>query len=491
MRRHKQFFAIFDQTSDAGGGLYGRWRQCSLATQFTVVAALVVGLSMAILGRWVASRIESGVITNMATSAALYMDRFIEPSVQDLADGALLSVSSQAALTDTIKARGFAQQVIDVKIWSTDGTLVFSTAGGDMVGKRLPLSGSLRQALDGTVAAEFDDLHHPENVTERHLGKPLLEIYSPVRERSTERIIAVAEIYQAGDPLARELARAQVETVLMVCGLGLFLLGALSGIVRKGSRTIVAQQAALNDQIGKLSRSLAANAELSERLADANHRASESGERFLRRIGAELHDGPAQLIGLALLRLDGAFATDGNYETRARQTLEIIRSALKDALSEIRGLSHGLALPELENLSLEDALDLAISNHERRSGTAVEVSFPPAFPDVPASVKTCAYRFVQEGLNNAFRHAGGKGQQVSLRWEDHILLIEVNDEGPGINEVQPRSREGGMGLAAMRDRIESLGGSMLIRSAEGEGTRLQASFRLGEETGGKCSSVSA
>ena len=460
--------------------LLARWGQYSLATQFTVVAAIVIGITMAVLGRWVAARIETGVITNTGAAAALYMDRFVEPHVQELATEPLLSPASQKALSELIKMRGFGEQIVEVKIWRPDGTLVFSNPGGQ-IGTRLTISGSLEKALNGLVVAEFDDLRHEENVLERRLHLPLLEIYSPIREVKSGRIIAVAEFYQLGDVLKQQLAWAQLEGVLIVGGLSLLMLGALIGIVRRGSRTIVNQQHALNGRITELSQSLTLNEDLRQDIADANRRASESNERFLRRVSAELHDGPVQLIGLALLRLDGINPSTAKDTPRAAETLEIIRGALRDALNEIRGLSNGLALPELENLSFEDALDLAISNHERRSGIAVGVSFPEELPAIPASIKTCAYRFVQEGLNNAFRHADGAEQRVAVAWDGVTLRIEVSDRGPGISKTPQSSSKSGIGLTGMRDRIESLGGTMVIEAAPGLGTQLQASFSVSEK----------
>lgn len=463
-----------------GMSLPARWRQLSLTAQFTIVATIVVGISMAALGRWVADRIESGVITNTAVAAALYMDRFVEPYVQDLATGDTLSPASQQAISQLIKAKSFGQHVIEVKIWRLDGSIAYTTKEG-AIPAHSTLSESLQRALKGEVVPEFDHLEDEENAAERGLALPLLEIYSPIRQTNTERIIAVAEFYQLAGGLADELHWARLESILMVGGLSLLMLGALITIVRSGSRTIVSQQLALSERVEDLSKSLAANQELRQRVADANRRATESNESFLRRVSAELHDGPVQLIGLVLLRLDGINAAPGSRDAeRADETIEIIRGALKDALTEIRGLSNGLALPELENLALEEALYLAISNHELRSGTTVSFSVPEMLPAIPASIKTCVYRFVQEGLNNAFRHAGGEGQSVDVSWDGRKLAIEVGDEGPGICGTPQPSCKSGIGLAGMRDRIESLGGAMLISAARGEGTRLRASFSLSD-----------
>jgi signal transduction histidine kinase len=468
------------QMGSSSFSLSSRWQRLSLATQFTIVAAIVVGITMAVLGRWVAARIESGVITNTAASAALYMDRFVEPYVQELANGGTLSPASQNALDELAKTKGFGERILAVKIWRADGTIVYSTYPA-LIGKHLPVTDSLARALKGQVVAEFNELEDDENAIERSLGMSFLEIYSPVREADSGRIIAVVEFYQVADSFANQLTWAQLEGVLMVGGLSLLMLGALIGIVRRGSRTIISQQHALSARVSELSRSLALNEELRQRIADANRRSSESNERFLRRVSAELHDGPVQLLGLVLLRLDGLNApADSRDGGCVAETIEIIRGALKDALTEIRGLSSGLALPELEGLDLHDAVELAVRNHERRTGTTVAISLPDTLPVIPASIKTCLYRFVQEGLNNAFRHAGGAGQRVALGWEEARLEIEVSDKGPGIAANGPSSSKSGIGLTGLRDRIESLGGTMLITSSAGHGTRLRASFQLND-----------
>lgn len=459
--------------------LPARFRACSLATQFTVAAALVILITMTLLGRWVAARIESGVTHNTAAAAALYMDRFIEPHVQDLANSDVLTPASRQELAELVKTRGFKQHIAAIKIWRPDGTIVYSDRD-DLIGVKLPLGDSLRKALDGAVVPEFDHLEDDENAGERSMGIPLLEIYAPLREANTERIIGVAELYQQAGGLQRELSWARLESFAMVSGLALVMLGTLASIVGRGSRTIAQQEKALNARIADLSQSLALNKDLRQRVAHANRRATESGEQFLRRVSAELHDGPVQLIGLVLLRLDdiGARAHEQDPK-RASDALTIIRGALRDALGEIRGLANGFALPELENLKLTDALELAIDNHERRSGTAVSVSFAENLPHTPIAVKTCAYRFVQEGLNNAFRHAGGAGQHVAVTWDGVQLAIAVSDKGPGMTHGGQASLKGGIGLSGMRDRIESLGGSMIVEAAEGQGTRLQVSFFLG------------
>jgi signal transduction histidine kinase len=456
------------------------WGHLSLATQFAAVAAVVIGITMTALGSWVALRIETSVVSQSALAAALYMDRFVEPFVQELSGQNALSQDAQDGLHELMTSARIARHLLAIKIWSRDGTVIYSSEA-ELIGRRFPTTTRLTQALGGVVGSELDELDAEENVTEKQMHRHILEIYAPIRESGTQRIIAVAEFYQSADELAHELSWTRQETALIVGCLSLLMLAALSGIVRRGSQTIAFQQAALGERIAELSSLLRQNSDLRQRVADANRRASESGERFLRRVSAELHDGAVQLIGLVILRLDSLFPPSRpGDDPVANEDLEIIRDALKDALNEIRDLAHGFALPELEGVSFTGALDIAISNHERRTGTTVEIGYAqPAPEEIPASIKTCSYRFVQEGLNNAFRHAGGVGQRVELLWHGSNLTIRVKDKGPGLTGNGSPGK-GGLGLTGLRDRIESLGGMMAVASAAEKGTCLEAVFPLGD-----------
>jgi signal transduction histidine kinase len=93
------------------------------------------------------------------------------------------------------------------------------------------------------------------------------------------------------------------------------------------------------------------------------------------------------------------------------------------------------------------------------------------------SAKICIYRFVQEALNNAYRHGGGVGQRVVQTMEGDRVRIEVADNGPGFDpgDVKPTS----LGLAGLRERIESLGGAFEV-SASTSGTIVRMSLSTEE-----------
>jgi signal transduction histidine kinase len=82
------------------------------------------------------------------------------------------------------------------------------------------------------------------------------------------------------------------------------------------------------------------------------------------------------------------------------------------------------------------------------------------------------YRFIQEGLNNAFRHARGEGQHVKCSFDGSLLTVAVEDGGSDDPNIQTTS-EDGMGLAGLRDRVESLGGTFSIYREQGAKTRIE------------------
>ena len=252
--------------------------------------------------------------------------------------------------------------------------------------------------------------------------------------------------------------------------MGLSIIAGLYALVARGSTTIEAQRLSLAERIQLLSDLLKQNETLRQRVQDASRRVAEDVELHLCRLGSDLHDGPAQLLALGLLKLDALL--DG-VSAKDRATM---RDLLSDAMSEIREISVGLGLPEVRDLSLEHSLKLIIAGHERRTGTLVTTNlsnFPSAL-SLSHPIKLCLCRFVQEGLYNAFRHAKGIDQRVTAAWSGELIIVEVSDGGPGFDTTVRRQDRSALGLIGLRGRLESLGGSMTVSSERGRGTRITA-----------------
>jgi signal transduction histidine kinase len=450
-------------------GLSFRFKS-SLAQQFLLVAFAVMVVGMLAMGVLVSKTVERSVAEVNAASAALYINNFIAPHLQELASSDKLSEQGIQNLRRALAKSAVVEHVTSVKIWKRDGLIVYSSEPA-LIGRTFPLNPNPRKAWSGAVATEFDDLFHEEDATDRATGLPLLEIFAPVRDSEHGNVIAVVEFHERGEALEAELAEAEWRIWISTAFITLVMTGVLFSIVAKGSRTIDEQRAALTERVAQLSELLHQNCVLRSRVERAARKATEDNERLIRRLGYDLHDGIAQLIGLALLRLDRVQGAE-----KDRDNLTKIQRALEDAINDIRNVCRGLLLPEIQECSLRDALNFMIRHHERSTSTMVTCGFGDLPEESPKFVKIALCRFVQEALNNAFKHAGGQGQKVSATWDSKTIIIEVADDGPGMSAADEKSSEGGFGLTGLRDRLESIGGELIIDTAPGAGTRIVASI---------------
>ncbi|WP_413872635.1 sensor histidine kinase [Albidovulum sp.] len=449
------------------------WNRLSLVAQFATAGGVVMVLSMLLIGRVVTQRIEDGVMRNTAYATSQYMDSIISPLAQDLAEVDTLSPVARRALDEIFAGTALGQRVVSFKLWKPDGTVAHAM-DASIIGKAFPVSDNLRAALDGQVHASFEDLGDEEDRSENALGLPLLEVYSPVREAWSGRVIGVAEFYEVATQLERDLAEARRNAWLTVAGTFVAIGGILWLIVLRGSHTIDRQQRALTAQLAELGALSAHNAALRRRVQQAAARASAMNDQALRRIGADLHDGPAQLLGFAALRLDALRA-----QVADATELDAVERAVKDAIREVRSISRGLSLPDIDARTPCEIVRAVAETHAARTGTQVDVACDVAADaGLTPAVKICLYRFVQEGLNNAWRYAGGAGQEVALSLQGGTLRLAVRDRGPGRTDAPSVAAEGGsefsgIGLSGLQDRVESLGGAFEIRNrADGPGAEI-------------------
>ncbi|WP_353476176.1 sensor histidine kinase (plasmid) [Salipiger sp. H15] len=438
--------------------------------RFAMAGSVVTLVGMAVIGSIVSGSIKAGVVRNSAISSAVYMESFIAPMSQELASAESLSPQTIERMTALLTQPPLSDRVISVKIWRPGGLLAFSS-DADLIGQRFPPSEELIEAWNGQLNASFDELEEAESQRELQSGVPLLEVYNPIHSIVTGQIIAVAEFYLDASELEHDLRTAHARAwavVALVTGMT-FL--ALFGIVRAGSRTIADQTRRLTLQLEELARISTQNEALRTRVQGASQRVSATNERYMRRVSAELHDGPAQALALASLRLDALMRRAGvtSDDPEARQ----LRDCLDEALRDVRDLCSGLTLPELDGRSVAETLDLAVRAHERRSGAQVERLFErkgPLAAPTPHPFLICIYRFVQEGLMNAFRHAPGARVEVTAESAAGQMVIRVRDDGPGFD---PALRGiSGLGLSGLHERVESIGGSFAVESGPQGGTQL-------------------
>lgn len=450
-----------------------RWNARSLASQFFIMGGLVSLAAMFLIGLIVTHLIEDAVIHNSGAATALYVDSVVAPLLPDMQKESLLDEASAQALDETLGQGALGRRLVSFKLWRRDGTILYSNEK-ELVGKTFPVNEKLAQAFAGSLVARYEVASDPESTEERRLGKALMEIYNPVLQPWSGEAVAVLEFYETAEGLEDSLASARLWSWLAVAGLTAVFFLVLSILVFRGSHTIEVQRKALKARVDELSALLSENRGLQRRLRLSSQRAAALNETYLRSIGADLHDGPAQHIAYASLRLDSSLLVEAATQPETREKeLAWIRSSLAEAMKEIRDICKGLVLPQIEKASITEIVRRVVDAHQQKTGTTVNTTIDEDDSDLAAALKICIYRFVQEALNNAYRHGGGVEQAVKATSHEGHVRIEVSDRGEGFDPTQVRPAS--LGLVGLRERIDSLGGEFDIKTGEG-GTTVTMTF---------------
>lgn len=452
-----------------------RSQDLSLAQAFALAGGFVMVLAGLVVGFFVVDRIEQAVVRNAANTTALYMQSFVAPLVQHLGPQQELPPGDLAAIENLLQGTPLGQRIVTFKIWAKGG-LVIGASDPGLVGQTFDVAEDLRRAWGGEVQASFNHLDEDENRAESSLNVPLLEIYVPVRSVATGQIICVVEFYEVASQLQADLTRTLLISWAVVAGVVLLVGLSLFAIVLRGSRTIQAQMAELTDMAER-------NIALRRRVQDGASRFAGMTDQALRRIGADLHDGPAQQIGFVALRLDALRRQVGNIPA-AQAEIDAIDRAVREAITEIRTISRGLSLPDIEKKPLTVLVQGLVDAHAARTHAEVRLTVRMD-RDPPGAVKTVVCRTVQEGLTNGWRHGRGAEQSVDLVLTGTRLVVAVRDRGPGPGPVaQASDGMTGLGLPGLQGRAEALGGTVTLRArADGPGAELVLELDLEEVPG--------
>ncbi len=207
-------------------------------------------------------------------------------------------------------------------------------------------------------------------------------------------------------------------------------------------------------------------AELSSQRSDLAQKLISSQESTLRHISRELHDEFGQVL-TAIGSLLRRATKDVPANSALHEDLQEVREIAQSTLNNIRSLSQALHPVLLEEAGLEATLDWYIPTVERQSGIVLhyEKTGKPFALETSAGVQV--YRVLQEALNNVSRHSGAKEAWIRLRFQPVVLELEVEDHGKGIVSVPGQT---GIGLVAMRERAEILGGTIRVALIEAGGT---------------------
>ncbi len=357
--------------------------------------------------------------------------------------------SARETVDDVVLARVLNDSIVRVKIWSADGRVLYSDDPAQ-IGGRYALDAHQMQLLrEGGAEVEVSDLDRPENALDRGQGE-LIEAYTRIRTPSGTPMLF--EIYQRFDSVTASARR-------LLAALAPPLLGAIG--------LIVLVQAPL---IWSLTRRLQRGHEEREALL-GNAVAASARER--RRVASYLHDGPVQdIAGLAFTLAplaDGAAARGANEDAMVLRTaVDRLRRTVRD----LRALLVELHPPHLAAAGLEAAIADLVSPLQA-NGLEVSLTIDGA-ERLDREREALVYRVAQEAVRNVIAYADAGSVRIELTVEDVARLV-ISDDGRGFDPAirERRLTEGHLGLSLVEELARDFGGSLVISSSEGEGTRVE------------------
>lgn len=207
---------------------------------------------------------------------------------------------------------------------------------------------------------------------------------------------------------------------------------------------------------------------------DMTIRILEIQEEERKRIAREVHDGPAQYLASALMRMDLCKKLIKEDFEQGLSEIDELKVMVNKALKEVRSVIYNLRPPYLNKQSLEDSIqDLLDSfvDESKMKGNLKILHYQRCDERVEIGV----YRIIQELLNNSRKHSKAHSVTVTIEKSPEILHISFKDDGIGfsVNEVieESKSIKNSYGIIGIKDRVEGFGGEVTINSSNSSGTK--------------------
>ncbi len=191
------------------------------------------------------------------------------------------------------------------------------------------------------------------------------------------------------------------------------------------------------------------------------------------RLARALSNGPGQILANTLIELDHALTLLDADPEAARKGLSALREEVRVGLADLKAHVAELQPPLLEELGLGPSLEHYLADFGNRNKIAVEcVGCNSLRERLPSTIEIAIFRIVQEALSNVLEHSGATRVRVQVERIARQVQVQVEDNGRGFNNhgTGPRRRQ--LGLVAMQDRAQLIGGHLKLYSEAGKGMRV-------------------
>ena len=209
-----------------------------------------------------------------------------------------------------------------------------------------------------------------------------------------------------------------------------------------------------------------------EALAGMSGRLLEAQEQERTRIARELHDDINQRIALVLVNLERLQKDFSPLAPAITQRLTEIQEHLSSLRSDVQALSHHLHSSKLEYLGLVTAAGSFCKELSQEHGVEVEFHSESVPKQLPREVALCLFRVLQESLQNAVKHSGGRFFKVSVEGSPTEIRLSVRDSGVGFEPELAKGTQG-LGLTSMRERVRLVNGTISITSSPQSGAEIR------------------
>lgn len=213
-------------------------------------------------------------------------------------------------------------------------------------------------------------------------------------------------------------------------------------------------------------------------LVASEHRSGILEER--QRLAREIHDTLAQGFTSIVMHLEAADQALSDDSDTLKKHLDRARQTARDSLDQARRVVHDLRPDLLEQFSLPDALkrvtDRWSEGTDIRATTTITGDLVPLHPNI----EVILLRAAQESLNNIHKHAQATSVQLTVSYMGDVIVLDVKDNGIGLNNAPKSPLSGGYGLQAMTERVKHYGGSVELESDPGEGTTVVVTIPLSD-----------
>jgi signal transduction histidine kinase len=209
-------------------------------------------------------------------------------------------------------------------------------------------------------------------------------------------------------------------------------------------------------------------------LSELSSHLQEVSEREKAELARNLHDELGGLLTAARMDLSWLLGATQGLDPQIGEKLEQISQGLTESMDIKRRVVESLRPALLDHFGLSTAMQNYFEESCKKAGLNFTGSIPDDLPDLPQDLSIALFRVGQESLTNVIRHANAKNVDMSMAVVDDEVRVTVTDDGSGIDLDSPKIRNS-HGISGMRHRIQALGGSFRLKSAPGNGTRLEIS----------------